>query len=56
MGSDQFAPFEAKMQKAGLSKPAIDAFRLNYEQLVGGATGMVRTQVPLPPVSLGAAR
>ena len=38
---DKFAPFQEKMEKAGLSKPAIDAFRLNYEQLVGGATGMV---------------
>ena len=38
--SEQFVLFEQKMQKAGLSKAAIDAFRLNYEQLVGGATGM----------------
>ena len=40
MGQDDFAAFQAKMEKAGLSQPAIDAFRLNYEQLVGGATGM----------------
>lgn len=33
--------FEEKMKKAGLSKAAIDAFRVNYEQLTGGATGMV---------------
>ena len=33
--------FEEKMKKAGLSQAAIDAFRINYEQLVGGATGMV---------------
>lgn len=38
--SDKFEPFRAKMEKAGLLKAAIDAFRLNYEQLVGGATGM----------------
>ena len=34
--------FEAKMKKAGLNQAAIDAFRENYNQLVGGATGMVR--------------
>lgn len=33
--------FEEKMKKAGLNKAAIDAFRVNYEQLTGGATGMV---------------
>ena len=33
--------FEKKMKKAGLNKAAIDAFRVNYEQLTGGATGMV---------------
>ena len=43
---EKFAPFQKKMEKAGLSKPAIDAFRLNYEQLVGGATGMVRIACP----------
>jgi hypothetical protein len=34
--------FEQKMQDAGLSQAAIDAFRLNYEQLVAGVTGLVR--------------
>jgi hypothetical protein len=34
--------FEEKMQAAGLSQAAIDAFRLNYEQLVAGVTGLVR--------------
>lgn len=33
--------FEAKMKSAGLNQAAIDAFRLNYEQLKEGATGMV---------------
>ena len=35
--------FEAKMKSAGLNQAAIDAFRVNYEQLIGGATGMVRS-------------
>jgi hypothetical protein len=34
--------FEQKMQAEGLSQAAIDAFRLNYEQLVAGVTGLVR--------------
>ena len=34
--------FEQKMQAAGLSQAAIDAFRLNYEQLVAGVTGLVK--------------
>lgn len=38
--------FEAKMKSAGLSQAAIDAFRINYEQLVGGATGMVGLLLP----------
>lgn len=33
--------FEEKMQAAGLSQAAVDAFRLNYEQLVAGVTGLV---------------
>ena len=33
--------FEQKMQAEGLSQAAIDAFRLNYEQLVAGVTGLV---------------
>lgn len=33
--------FEEKMKAAGLSEAAIGAFRLNYEQLVAGATGLV---------------
>ena len=37
--------FVAKMEKAGLSKAAIDAFKVNYEQLVEGATGMVSSKV-----------
>ena len=34
--------FEEKMKAAGLSDAAIGAFRLNYEQLVAGVTGLVR--------------
>ena len=33
--------FEQKMKAEGLSQAAIDAFRLNYEQLVAGVTGLV---------------
>ena len=33
--------FEGKMKAAGLSEAAIGAFRLNYEQLVAGVTGLV---------------
>ncbi|EIE22492.1 UDP-glucose pyrophosphorylase [Coccomyxa subellipsoidea C-169] len=33
--------FEEKMKAEGLSQAAIDAFRLNYEQLVAGVTGLV---------------
>jgi hypothetical protein len=33
------------MKAKGLSKAAVDAFKLNYEQLVAGVTGLVR---PLP--------
>lgn len=34
--------FEEKMTKAGLSQAAQGAFKLNYEQLVAGVTGLVR--------------
>ena len=37
--------FEQKMKAEGLSQAAIDAFRLNYEQLVAGVTGLVRKGV-----------
>jgi hypothetical protein len=37
--------FEAKMKQAGLNQAAIDAFKVNYEQLVEGATGMVSFQL-----------
>lgn len=33
--------FEKKMKDAGLNEAAIAAFRLNYDQLTQGATGMV---------------
>jgi hypothetical protein len=48
--------FETKMQGAGLSTAAIDAFKHNYEQLVAGVTGLVRacsrapnSNCPAPP-------
>ena len=34
--------FDNKMRAEGLSDAAISAFALNYDQLVAGATGMVR--------------
>jgi hypothetical protein len=37
-----FAPVEAKMKDAGLSDAAIAAFRLNFDALASGATGLVR--------------
>lgn len=40
-----FNAFEEKMRKADLSQAAVDAFRLNYEQLVAGVTGLVRSFV-----------
>ncbi|KAK9840999.1 hypothetical protein WJX81_004986, partial [Elliptochloris bilobata] len=36
-----FAAFEEKMREADLGQAAIDAFRLNYEQLVEGVTGLL---------------
>ena len=40
----KFDAFQQKMQDAGLNQAAIDAFRLNYEQLEQGVTGLVRYQ------------
>lgn len=34
--------YEGKMREAGLSDAAIGAFKGNYDQLVAGATGLVR--------------
>ena len=39
-----FAPVEAKMKEAGLSDAAIAAFRLNFDALASGATGLVREE------------
>jgi len=36
-----FAPVEAKMEAAGLSEAAIAAFKLNFDALASGATGLV---------------
>ena len=36
------------MTKAGLSQAAQDAFKMNYEQLVAGVTGLVRTAARWP--------
>mmetsp|Transcript_14726 Transcript_14726/g.36716 ORF Transcript_14726/g.36716 Transcript_14726/m.36716 type:complete len:475 (-) Transcript_14726:257-1681(-) len=38
---EKFAPFQAKCKAQGLSDAAISAFKHNFEQLAGGATGMV---------------
>lgn len=35
--------FEKKMEQKGSSQAAIGAFKHNYEQLVAGVTGLVRT-------------
>lgn len=37
--------FQAKMDKAGLSQAAQGAFKMNYEQLVRGVTGLVCTRL-----------
>jgi hypothetical protein len=34
--------FQEKMKAAGLSEAAMDAFKMNYEQLVAGVSGLVR--------------
>ena len=41
----KFDAFQKKMQDAGLNQAAIDAFRLNYEQLEQGVTGLVRYHI-----------
>ena len=46
-----FENFETKMKDAGCSQAAIDAFRVNYEQLVGGATGMASSLSTVPQLS-----
>ena len=56
-----WAEFEAKMAAQGLSRAAVDAFKHNYEQLVGGATGLVRAcrgwrRRSAPPPSMTAVR
>lgn len=42
--------FEEKMKAAGLSEAAIGAFRLNYEQLVAGVTGLVSGHPSATPI------
>ena len=37
-----FDPIEAKMRAAGLSDAAVSAFKLNFDALAGGESGMVR--------------
>eukprot|EP00879_Flechtneria_rotunda_P011464 GHRR01011977.1.p1 GENE.GHRR01011977.1~~GHRR01011977.1.p1 ORF type:complete len:438 (+),score=150.27 GHRR01011977.1:214-1527(+) len=39
--ADQWPAFEAKMKEAKLSNAAIGAFKMNYDQLVAGVTGLV---------------
>ena len=38
----------AKLKEAGLSQAAIDAFKVNYEQLQAGVTGLVRMVFVVP--------
>ena len=50
-----FAPVEAKMKEAGLSDAAIAAFRLNFDALASGATGLVKIEALWRPApGLGA--
>jgi hypothetical protein len=37
-----FDPIEAKMRAADLSDAAVSAFKLNFDALAGGESGMVR--------------
>ena len=37
-----FDPIEAKMRATGLSDAAVSAFKLNFDALAGGESGMVR--------------
>ena len=39
-----FDPIEAKMRIAGLSDAAVSAFKLNFDALAGGESGMVREE------------
>lgn len=39
-----FDPIEAKMRAAGLSDAAVSAFKLNFDALAGGESGMVRKE------------
>ncbi len=48
----QFAPFVAKMRRAGLPKLIINVFRHYYEQLLDGATGYIRGDEALPVTHL----
>lgn len=45
-----FAPVEAKMKAAGLSDAAVAAFRLNFDALASGATGLVSASFLVVPV------
>ncbi len=46
--TDRFAPFERKMLDAALDPLVIDAFRIQYERLVAGATGLIGTSMIRP--------
>lgn len=41
MNHADFSPFEAKMTGAGVSRPAIETFRRNYESLCRDETGLI---------------
>jgi hypothetical protein len=40
---DQWPAFVEKMKARGLSEAAVGAFKRNFDQLVAGVTGMVRS-------------
>ena len=44
----QFAPFEAKMEEAGLSELVIRVFHYYYNQLLAGGTGYIRSEEAQP--------
>lgn len=46
--SSKWPEFEAKMKAKGLSEAAIAAFKSNYDQLVGGETGLVGAPAAVP--------
>src|SRR5437867_10356551 len=48
--TDQFPAFAAKMEQAGIARPAIDAFKSSYSKLLAGDTGLI-PESEIQPVS-----